>query len=314
MSFTYDLNKIQQKIKEDNEKKNNNDYYGDYWRLPTKNNFGLAKIRFLPFPDIESIPVLKKREHKFKIYNGEYYKYSYLQGIEFSVFCPSSIGLPCPICEMNKPNWKINKDKASILSAKWKYYSNILVISEPKEFGNPENYGKVKKFVFGQQIYKILENAINPSEDDLNMGKEPIYYFLPDNLGCDFILKCEPKGEYPDYTSSEFAKKCSPILKDTHHRDFEEIYKDIFSPKDLFNDEIIKSYEEIMELFSKAKEDSYMTVDNKKGSEKEYESSLEKENKMKKDNDSNKKYYKNEKSDDEYKDDLQDLIKEFDED
>ena len=107
------------KVKDMNRKA---DYSDDrFWELTRdKAGNGMAVIRFLPDPNHEEF--VRMYTHGFK-HKGKY----------FIENCPTSIGLPCPVCEANKELWateseanqKIVRDR----KRKVNYISNINVLS-----------------------------------------------------------------------------------------------------------------------------------------------------------------------------------------
>lgn len=223
-------------------KKKENSYGKDpnIWKLQTnEKKEGGALIRFLPGKDLERLPFVIYKQHSFKFENGQM----------FYSICPTSVGQPCPVCEANRRLWQIDKDLASKRNAKKQYISNILVVKELAPIGNPENEGKVFKFVFGKQIYGLLEAKLSPNSD---LGEEPLLFFDFEN-GADFQIQSIKQGDFPNYAVNSKFRSPSPIKKDTHHLSIEEIYEKIWHQDDLFDFSSVPEYEEIQEKYHSLK-------------------------------------------------------------
>ena len=99
---------------------------------------GYAVIRFLPAPEGETIPWAKLYSHAFQGPGGWY--------IENSL---TTLNEKDPVGEVNRRLWNSGSDEDKETARKQKrklsYYSNILVVKDPK---NPENEGKVFHFSF----------------------------------------------------------------------------------------------------------------------------------------------------------------------
>lgn len=234
----------------------------DVWKLPVKDHKGAALIRFLPGKDLESHSLVEYKVHSFNLENGE----------NFYDFCPSTIGKPCPICDMNKKMWKLDKNRALQVMAKKYQVSNILVIKEPSPIGNPENEGKIFKFAFGNQLWKILEGALFPNED---MGDQPLY-FMDFDKGADFYIESIEQGGFNKYDVKSKFKEISKISKDVHKLSVEEIYEKLWYQKDLFDVSQIKDYVELQEKYNSLKNSGGSSSQEKpKGKSKQKEEEIE---------------------------------------
>ena len=104
-----------------------------------KSGNGFAVIRFLPQPAAEDLPWVRLWNHAFSGPGGWY--------IENSL---TTIGKSDPVSEYNTELWNsgndADKDTARKQKRILKYYSNVLVISDPK---HPENEGQVRLFRYG---------------------------------------------------------------------------------------------------------------------------------------------------------------------
>lgn len=171
------------------------DDQSNYWRAETdKSGNGYAIIRFLPGPDDESVPFVKKYDHGFRGPNGRWY-------IEN---CPTTIGGNCPVCEANGVLWNsgVESNKSVVRQRKRRvsYVANVLVISDPK---NPDNEGKVFLFKFGKSIFDIVVNAISPPPEFPD--EEPMNPFDVES-GANFKLKIRRVDGYANFSKSEFEK------------------------------------------------------------------------------------------------------------
>lgn len=167
------------------------------WK-PTKDKAGNADavIRFLDTPlnseknGLEASPVVQRYNHGFEV-NGKWY-------IED---CPTTLGLPCPVCEANNELWNsgVESDKniARKRKRKLSYYANIYVVSDP---ANPESEGKVWLYRFGRQIWDIIEEARQP-QSALDEAMNPFDMWTGANLR---IRVRQNEGGYDTYTSSAF--------------------------------------------------------------------------------------------------------------
>ena len=149
-------------------------------------------IRFLPACEGEDNPIIQLYSHGFQI--GERW---------FIENCPSTLGRDhkCPVCTENSELWNTgleeNKQIARSRKRQKSYYSNILVISDPK---HPENEGKTFVFRYGEKIHGKIQDAIKPEE---GLGDEP---YDPFDLweGANFRLIIRRVEGYRNYDKSKF--------------------------------------------------------------------------------------------------------------
>jgi hypothetical protein len=150
---------------------------------------GYAVIRFLPAPEGETVPWAKVYSHAFQGPGGWY--------IENSL---TTLGEKDPVGEVNRQHWndgtEEGKDTARKQKRKLSYYSNILVVKDPK---HPENEGKVFLYKYGKKIHDKILAAMQPEFQD----ETPINVF---DLweGANFKLKIKKVAGYWNYDSSEF--------------------------------------------------------------------------------------------------------------
>ena len=188
---------------------------------------GYAVIRFLPAPPEEDLPYVQVWDHGFQGTGGWY--------IEKSL---TTIGQKDPVSEMNSRLWNSgdDADKDIVRSRKRRlsYYSNILIVSDPKR---PENEGKVFLYKYGKKIFQKIQDLINPEFQD----EEPVNPF---DLwkGANFRLKIRQVEGYRNYDKSEFDM---PAEIEGGDERLEEIWKSEFSLKDFIDPSTFKSYTEL---------------------------------------------------------------------
>lgn len=224
-------------------KKIENDNNGGFARDPRfwtmtvdKSGVGEAVIRFLPEPEGEDYPYVRRYEHFIKRNGQKYVEYSRT----------TLKGEKDPVSEWffeqrgDNPSKEL-KDKLSPFTRRAYYIANIYVISDP---GNPENEGKVFLFKFGNALFEYLENAIKPkfaSEQKFN----PFCMWE----GADFNLRAyENKGKQRQYDKSEFSS-CAPLLDNDD--DLEAIYKQLYPLLPEIAEDKFKSYDELEKIFLK---------------------------------------------------------------
>lgn len=169
-----------------------------FWK-PTLDASGnsSALIRFLPEPIGEDLSAVELYKHWFKGPSGKIYNENSL----------TTLGQKDPVSEYNTILWnrgdEDGKKQASSQKRHLNYYSNILVINDPK---NPENNGKVFLYRYGVKIMEKLKSAMFPVDDGISVAKP----FDPFDLwnGADFKIIAKTlkgkTGEYTSYDSSSF--------------------------------------------------------------------------------------------------------------
>ena len=188
---------------------------------------GYAVIRFLPAPEGQTVPWAKVYSHAFQGPGGWY--------IENSL---TTINEKDPVGEVNRGLWNTgddaDKDTARRQKRKLSYYSNILVVKDPK---HPENEGKTFLYKYGKKIHDKILAAMQPEFQD----ETPINVF---DLweGANFKLKIKKVAGFWNYDSSEFDSVSALSSDDT---ELEAIWNkehslEAFTSKDQF-----KTYEEL---------------------------------------------------------------------
>ena len=188
---------------------------------------GYSVIRFLHAPPEEDLPYVQVWDHGFQGPGGWY--------IEKSL---TTIGQKDPVSEMNSRLWNSGDDEDKNIVRQRKrrlsYYSNILVISDPKR---PENEGKIFLYKYGKKIFQKIQDLINPEFQD----EQPVNPF---DLwkGANFRLKIRQVEGYRNYDKSEFDM---PSEIEGGDERLEEIWKAEHSLKQFIDPSTFKSYSEL---------------------------------------------------------------------
>lgn len=203
------------------------------WKLEGDNaGNGFAVIRFLPAPQGEDHPWVRVYSHGFKGPTGKWY-------IENNL---STIGQDDPVSEYNSMLWARGteeaKDQARDQARRTNFYSNILVVNDPK---HPENNGKVFLFRYGKKIFEKIKDAMNPAFED-ETPINPFDFWE----GANFKFKMRKVEGYANYDKSEF-EEASPISEDDDA--IEQIWKQEHSLQEFLSPKEFKSYGQLKAKF-----------------------------------------------------------------
>ena len=128
----------------------------------------------------------------------------------------------CPVCDHVYKNKLYGTEGGKPFAKRFNRFSNVLI---KKDALNPELENTVKVFGYGNELYKILENAMFPIEDELGEKATPILPWNTDNAP-DFKLTIAPKKMpntnktkknpsdfvvLPQYGKSEFGKEFNKV-------------------------------------------------------------------------------------------------------
>ena len=200
-----------------------------------KTGNGYAVIRFLPAPDKEDMPWTKVWSHAFQGPTGQWY-------IENSL---TTLTQKDPVSEANTLLWNTGNEPDKELARKRKrklnYYSNILVISDPK---HPEHEGKVRLFKYGRKIFDKLMEAMQPQFED----EKPINPF-DFWKGANFKLKIRKVDGFWNYDKSEFEKPSAVI--DGYDKKLELLWHQQYPLAEFTSATNFKSYGELKERFER---------------------------------------------------------------
>jgi hypothetical protein len=210
------------------EKSETKNYKDDrFWRPEQdKSGNGMAIVRFLPGLENDT-PIVPLNSHAFQGPGGWYIEN-----------CLTTIGQKDPVVEVNTMLWNTGLDSDKDIARKRKikkhFISNVYVVSDP---ANPQNEGKVFLFKYGEQIKKLLLEAMKDAYED-----EKINPFSIDSDGANFRIKIKRESGYITYNYSKFDSK-NDLVKDQSAKD--RILKSQY-PLKPFNDPAnFKSYDEL---------------------------------------------------------------------
>lgn len=200
-----------------------------FWKPETDQaGNGSAIIRFLPAPKGEDLPWISVWHHSFKGPTGKWYWENSL----------STIGLDDPCGALNAQLWNTGLESDKEIARKQKrklnYFSNILVISDPK---HPENNGQVKLFRFGKKLFDKIKDAMDPEFED-ETPINPFDFWE----GANFKLKIREVDGWPSYDKSEFSAP-APIADSDE--EIEAIWNQQASLTAFHDASNFKSYEEL---------------------------------------------------------------------
>ena len=193
-----------------------------------KSGNGYAVIRFLPQPTGEDLPWVRIWGHAFRGPGGWY--------IENSL---TTLNRKDPVSEYNTELWNsgLEADKETARKQKriLKYYSNVLIVSDPK---HPENEGKIFLFRYGKKIHDKLAEVINPQFED-ETAYDPFDFWK----GANFKLKVRKVDGFWNYDKSEFDAPSE--VYDGDEGKLEALYGKLYSLTQFLDEENFKSYDDL---------------------------------------------------------------------
>ena len=211
--------------------------FGDdrFWKPDLdKSGNGYAVLRFLPQPEGEDLPWARVWNHAFSGPGGWY--------IENSL---TTINKNDPVSEYNTELWnsgnEADKDTARKQKRILKYYSNVLVVSDPK---HPENEGRVFLYKFGKKIFDKITEAMNPEFED-ETPLNPFDFWQ----GANFKLKIRKVDGFWNYDKSEFDSPSE--LYEGDDEKLKEVYDKLNSLKEFTDVKNFKTYDELKEKLHK---------------------------------------------------------------
>ena len=205
--------------------------FGDdrFWKPELdKSGNGYAVIRFLPQPTGEDLPWVRIWSHAFKGPGGWY--------IENSL---TTLNKKDPVSEYNTELWNTglesDKDTARKQKRILKYYSNVLIVSDPK---HPETEGKIFLFRYGKKIHDKVAEVINPQFED-ETAYDPFDFWK----GANFKLKVRKVDGFWNYDKSEFETPSE--VYDGDEVKLEELYGKVYSLTQFLKEDNFKSYDDL---------------------------------------------------------------------
>ena len=205
--------------------------FGDdrFWKPELdKSGNGYAVIRFLPQPTGEDLPWVRIWSHAFRGPGGWY--------IENSL---TTLNKKDPVSEYNTELWNTglesDKDTARKQKRILKYYSNVLIVSDPK---HPEHEGKIFLFRYGKKIHDKVAEVINPQFED-ETAYDPFDFWK----GANFKLKVRKVDGFWNYDKSEFETPSE--VYDGDEVKLEELYGKVYSLTQFLKEDNFKSYDDL---------------------------------------------------------------------
>ena len=193
-----------------------------------KSGNGYAVIRFLPQPTGEDLPWVRIWGHAFRGPGGWY--------IENSL---TTLNKKDPVSEYNTELWnsglESDKDTARKQKRILKYYSNVLIVSDPK---HPETEGKIFLFRYGKKIHDKLAEVINPQFED-ETAYDPFDFWK----GANFKLKVRKVDGFWNYDKSEFEAPSE--VYDGDEVKLEDLYGKVYSLAQFLKEDNFKSYDDL---------------------------------------------------------------------
>ena len=122
-----------------------------------------------------------------------------------------------------------------------KYYSNVLVVNDPK---HPENEGKVFLYRYGKKIFDKLTEAMSPQFED-ETALNPFDFWE----GANFKLKVRKVDGFWNYDKSEFEG--TSALLDGDDAKLEEVYGKLHSLKKFLEEDNFKQYDELRDKLNR---------------------------------------------------------------
>jgi|TARA_Y100000296_G_C5169102_1_gene256328 hypothetical protein len=198
-----------------------------------KSGNGYAVIRFLPQIEGEELPWARVWSHAFQGPGGWY--------IENSL---TTLGQKDPVSEENTKLWNSGSDADKEIARKRKrklsYFTNILIVSDPK---HPEHEGKTFLYKFGKKIFDKITEAMKPEFED-EKAINPFDFWA----GANFKLKIRKVDGYWNYDKSEF-ETVSKIKENDD--DIEKLWKQQRPLKEFSASSNFKSYDDLKAKFEK---------------------------------------------------------------
>ena len=204
-----------------------------------KNGNGAALIRFLP--DSEKRMIIEMQKIGTTITKGDKKRF-------VNKFSPATIGLPCPFQEEWARRWNSgDKEGSKPFSRSIRYVTNIKILKDP---ANPENEGKIFLYEMSGAMRNKLEKALNPSEQDVALGKTPKQLFNPLKGNSFRLVAQKGSNGQINYDASEVVAEETSI-----YNSVEEAIKDIkentYKLGDLLKPEAFDSYETLLQDFKR---------------------------------------------------------------
>lgn len=215
-----------------------------------------AVIRILPNLKQPAIPITIVKYYWFGD-NKTGFRYNTPSTPNMHPDKPEDMMKPIGWCPVSDLFWRFKRsgdaNQEKIAVDYFSMQSNYICLVQIKNDAvHPENNGKIMPYKLPAAIYKRIQAAMNPSEEDMKMGQTPIDVFHPVK-GRDIMLKITLKNVngtmMRDYEVCNVAQTASSIFIDGKGADLAKYAEDAEYFKSV-NDSIIKLLEEQPEIES----------------------------------------------------------------
>lgn len=157
-----------------------------------------ARFRFLPDRDEENPLgfIVENKYHELTI-NGK----------KKRLACAKMYGETCPCCELSTKHY--NEGDTAMGKTFWRkidYIAQGVIISSPFDYPVKDDENPVRMISIGPKLYKVIEAKIVKGDMDV-LPTDPIN-------GYDFMINKTKQGEYADYTTSDFARRSTPVSEE----------------------------------------------------------------------------------------------------
>ena len=221
-------------FKEKGEKKSYKDER--FWSISKdENGKGAAIIRLLV--DKDKIPFINLYSCGLREFNELDKKYYW-----FIRDLPSTIKAKDPLEELWSALYNYSADgreEAKHFGRRENFITNILVVKDP---GNPENNGKVFLWKFGKKLLEKFLSALNPSEQERELGEKPKELFHPLN-GNNIALKIKNVAGFPNFDDTSILDTSKAFKNEDEATDV--ILNKTYSLKEFCSPESFESYNDL---------------------------------------------------------------------
>ena len=154
-----------------------------------------VKFRFLPDKDEENPLgfIVENKYHELLI-NGKKKK----------IACLKMYGESCPCCEHSKKYYDEGDSRmGKVFWRKVDYIAQGIIINSPFDYPIKPEENPVRMLSIGPKLYGVIEAKIVKGDMDE----------MPTDMvnGYDFSINKTHQGEYADYTTSDFARRSTPV-------------------------------------------------------------------------------------------------------
>lgn len=198
---------------------------------------GAAIIRLLV--DKDKVPFINIYNCGLREYNETDKKYYW-----FIRDLPSTIKAQDPLEELWSALYNHSADgreEAKNFGRRESFITNILVVKDP---GNPENDGKIFLWKFGKKLLDKFMTALNPSEQERELGEKPKELFHP-LRGNNIALKIKNVAGFPNFDDTNIQSESAVFKSEEEAKD--AILNKTYSLKEFCSPESFESYDKLKE-------------------------------------------------------------------